>query len=148
MIQIFVASLAATALPTVPPTATAKEAAYLLREPDVPALVVVDATETVVGMVTEADIVALVATESTQLPVSGFMSNPVATVTPETSVHTAADTMQEVGVKHLPVVKNGVYHGLLSVDDIAPYVSRHRLDIVWKGDSFRAPEGTTPQPAD
>ncbi|WP_332897224.1 CBS domain-containing protein [Haladaptatus sp. CMSO5] len=148
MIQIYVASLAATALPTVPPTATATEAAYLLREPDVPALVVIDDTETVVGVVTEADIVALVAEESTHLPVSSFMSSPVVTVTPETSVHVAADTMQKTGVKHLPVVGDGVYRGLLSVEDIAPYVSRHRLDIEWKGETFSAPEGTTLQPAD
>ena len=124
------------------------EAAQHLRAADVHALVVVDADDDVVGVVTESDLVALVAEESTHLPVSAFMSAPPVTTTPETTVLAAAERMRETGVKHLPVVDDGVYRGLVSASDLAPYVSRRRLRITWQGEPFTAPEETELQAAD
>lgn len=134
--------------PLVPESAPATEAAQCLREPAVEALLVVDATDSVVGVVTESDIVALVAEECTELPVSAFMSTPAVTTTPDVSVRAAADRMREAGVKHLPVVDDGVCRGLVSASDLAPYVSRRRLDITWQGEPFTAPEEPELQVAD
>jgi CBS domain-containing protein len=140
MIEIRIETLLTESPPLVSESTSATEAAKRLREPAVDALLVVDTTDSVVGVVTESDIVALVAEERTELPVSTFMSTPAVTTTPDVSVRTAADRMRETGVKHLPVVDDGVCRGLVSASDLAPYVSRRRLAITWQGDSFTAPE--------
>jgi CBS domain-containing protein len=148
MIETRVETLLTDAPPTISKTAPAAEAAQRLRAPDTHALVVVDPTDTVVGIVTESDIVALVAEESTHLRVSAFMSASPVTTTPETNVLAAADRMRETGVKHLPVVDDGVYRGLVSASDLTPYVSRRRLRITWQGEPFTGPEETELQAAD
>jgi CBS domain-containing protein len=148
MIETRIEMLVGGEPPTIPTSASASEAAQRLRTPDVDALVVVGPTGDVDGIVTESDIVALVAEESTHLPVSAFMSNPPVTTTPETNVLAAADRMREAGVKHLPVVADGTCRGLVSAADIAPYVSRRRLEIRWHGDPFSAPEEPDPRVAD
>jgi hypothetical protein len=42
--------------------------------------------------------------------------------------------MRAAGVKHLPVVGDDGYRGLLSAADLAPYLPRHSLDIEWDDD--------------
>ncbi|WP_089824822.1 CBS domain-containing protein [Halogranum amylolyticum] len=148
MIETRVETLLTASPPTISQTASATSAAERLRDPDTDALVVVDATDEVVGIVTGSDIVALVAEESTHLPVSAFMSGPPVTTTPETTVFAAADRMREAGVRQLPVVEDGECRGLLSASTLARYVSRRRLDITWQGDPFTPPEDPGPRTAD
>lgn len=100
-----------------------------------PALVVCDATETVVGIMTESDIVAVVAERGGNRPVESFMSTPVVTIVPSTPVGIAADRMRDAGITLLPVVDDeDAYRGLVTRADLAPHLSRHRLDITWNGD--------------
>lgn len=134
MIDIPVASVMTETAPIVPPETSTVEAARHLRQVDVPALVVCDPTETVVGIVTESDIVAVVAERGGNRPVESFMSTPVATTRPSTSVGIAADRMRDAGVTLLPVVHDDTYRGLVTRADLAPHLSRHRLDIDWNGD--------------
>ncbi|SET01921.1 cyclic nucleotide-binding/CBS domain-containing protein [Natrinema hispanicum] len=104
------------------------EAATSLRRADVSALpVVVDGS--IVGIVTQSDIVALVAETDDRPAVRMVMSSPVTTISPTATLSEAAETMRTAGVKHLPVVDDGNYCGLLSVRTLAPYLSRHRLEI-------------------
>jgi CBS domain-containing protein len=147
MIRTPVATLLRESPPTISPSTSAAEAAQRVRDPDTAALVVVDGG-TVVGLVTESDLVALVAEERTDLTVSAFMSTPPVTTPPETTVDAAADRMREAGVKHLPVVEDGTCCGLVSVTDLAPYVSRRRLGIAWQGEPFTPPELPGPRVAD
>lgn len=142
MIETHLDGLFTDTPPTVSPTTMATEAAQHLRTPETHALVVVDETDAVVGIVTESDIVALVAEERTELTVAAFMSSPPVTTTPETSVHVAAERMRQAGVKHLPVVTDGTYRGLVSASDLVPYVSRRRLEITWQGEPFSASDVT------
>lgn len=164
MIDVPVSAVTTPAAPTVPPNTPAVEAARHLRRADVRAVVVRDAG-TVVGIVTESDIVAVVAEGGTNPPVESFMSAPVVTVESATPVGLAADRMRDAGVTCLPVVdsegsktpradseerrssgnrpragdgegagNDGRYRGLVTRADIAPYLSRHRLEIDWQGD--------------
>jgi CBS domain-containing protein len=134
MIETPVSAAATRSPPTVSPDTTTVEAARRLRQPDVPALVVLDSAERVVGIVTQSDIVALVAEGGGDRPVASYMSTAVVTTAPSTPVDVAADRMREAGVANLPVVEGGAYRGLLTREDLRPYVSRHRLAIEWTGE--------------
>lgn len=133
MINIPVSAVMSDAASVVSPDTTTVEAAQELRRPDVRALVVCDVAGTVVGIVTEADIVAVVAERGGNRPIESFMSTPVKTTTPSTPISLAADTMRDAGVTQLPVVADGTYTGLVTQDTLAPYLSRHRLEIDWNG---------------
>jgi CBS domain-containing protein len=132
--------------PTVTPELPAFEAAEILRKPDVSALVVIDEHGDLCGILTESDLVALVAEGNTSTPVGTIMSSPVITIEPETPIGLAADRMTDVGVKHLPVVADGTYRGLVSLESMAPFLSRSRLRVVWKGDPIHidTSDGTEP----
>lgn len=148
MIDVPVSAVMTETAPTVSPTATAVEAATRLRRADVSALVVRDGSA-IVGIVTESDIVAVVAEGGENPPVESFMSTPVVTVKATTPVGLAADRMRDAGVARLPVVgdsddDNDGYRGLVTRDDIAPYLSRHRLDIDWQGDPLSLDGTGTP----
>ncbi|WP_339105814.1 CBS domain-containing protein [Haloterrigena salinisoli] len=121
---------------TLRPETPVSEAAQRLRDPDVPALVVLE-DETVVGIVTESDIVAFVAETLEPHPVSAVMSSPVTTISRGESLVAAAETMRANGVKHLPVVSDGAYCGLVSASTLAPYLSRRRLEIEWRDEPIR-----------
>ncbi len=116
----------------VTPETPVTDAAQHLRDPDVPALVVRDGAEAVVGIVTESDVVALVAETDELATVDQCMSAPVTTVRPTATVTEAAERMCSEGVKHLPVVDGrGDYHGVVSTETLAPYCSRRSLDVTW-----------------
>jgi len=119
--------------PTIAPDTSVSEAAQSLRRTDVAALSVV-ADESTVGIVTESDIVALVAETDERPPVRTIMSSPVTTISSAATLAEAAATMRTSGVKHLPVVDDDSYRGLLSARTLAPYLPRYRLEIEWHDD--------------
>ncbi|QGX95091.1 CBS domain-containing protein [Haloplanus rallus] len=119
--------------PTVPPAMPVTEAAEYLRRPEVSVLPVLD-DGSVVGVVTASDLVAMVAETDGRPSVRTIMSSPVTTVPPETTVSEAAERMRTAGVKHLPVVDDEGYRGVLSVTDLSPYLPRHHLSIEWRDD--------------
>jgi len=79
-------------------------AAERLRDPDVEILVVRDDDRAVLGVVTESDVVALVAETDDLGTVARCMSSPAVTIRPTATVREAAARMCRDGVKHLPVV--------------------------------------------
>lgn len=113
--------------PAVSPGTTAKKAARLLREGNTPAVVIRD--EIVMGIITESDIVTTVAETDTMLNSESVMPTPVPPVSPDTTLLKAAERMRSNGVRWLPVVNGTEYCGVVSVDTLAPYLSRHRLRI-------------------
>lgn len=40
--------------------------------------------------------------------------------------------MREKGIKHLPVVDNETYRGLISASTLETHLPSHRLDIEWQ----------------
>ena len=130
MIDRFIADIDTEFAPTVRPDAPVADAAEALRCPDAPAVVVLD-EERPVGIVTESDIVAMVAETERQPSVRSVMSAPVATVSPEETIVEAAERMRSRGVRHLPVVDGGTYCGMVSARTLGPYLSRRHFDIEW-----------------
>ncbi|WP_440763853.1 CBS domain-containing protein [Natronorubrum sp. DTA7] len=136
MIDVPIEDVLTRSARTLRPETPVSEAAQRLRDPDVPALVVLE-DETVAGIVTESDIVAFVAETLDSHPVETIMSAPVTTISPSESITAAAETMRADGVKHLPVVEGETYCGLVSMSTLSPYLSRRRLDIDWQDDPIR-----------
>lgn len=128
---------------TVSPALPAPEAAETLRDPSVPALVVLGSDGEVVGIVSDSDFVALVAESPGTVPVEAIMSSPVRTVAPGTPLGLAADRMSDAGVKHLPVVEEGEFRGIVTLEAVAPFLSRNRLRIAWKGEPVHIDTGGT-----
>jgi CBS domain-containing protein len=134
MIDVLVSEAMSEPVPLVEPTCPIPEAASKLRQPEVPALVVGDSPADLSGVVTESDIVALVAEEGFTETVETCMSSPVVTTRPTTPVGLAADRMRDASVTLLPVVDDGEYVGFLTRGSLAPYLSRQRLEVTWEGD--------------
>lgn len=137
MIDVHVESVLNTDPPAVDPNCPLADAASLLRNPEMPALVVSGSEQTPTGVVTESDIVAAVAQECFEISIEDCMSSPVVTVGPMTPIGLAADQMRDAGVSVLPVTESGNYLGIVTKNDLAPYLSRQRLDISWDGDPLR-----------
>lgn len=138
MIETMVETVVSDDARTVEPGTPVTEAAQRLRDPSVPALVVLDGDQVVIGIVTESDFVVHVAEEGETTTVGDIMSTPVVTIPPGTPIGFAADRMNEAGVRHLPVVEDGAYAGLVSLGSLAPFLSRTRLDVTWTGATDRA----------
>lgn len=134
MIEKTVQTAMSDTVATVSPDASATDAANLLRRREVGSLVVV-AAEAAVGIVAESDFVALVGEDADPAtPVSAFMSAPVVTVTPETTLADAATTMREEGVKKLPVLADGDLVGVVTTTDLAHFLPRYRTEVEWRGE--------------
>lgn len=143
MIETSVETVADSSAPTITPETPVSEAAELLRDPTVDALAVLESSA-VIGIVTESDVVAMVAETDDRPPVGAFMSSPVTTASTGTTISDAGRRMQREGVKHLPLTEDGVYLGLVSADQLAPYLTRHKVDVEWADDPVRidAVDGT------
>jgi CBS domain-containing protein len=110
-------------LQTINPDATLLEAAQLMREAKVGALLVQD-HGTYCGIVSESDLVRRCMAESRlahETLVHMVMSRPLITIDIARSAHDASDLMAEHGIRHLAVTEDGQVSGILSVRDLLRY---------------------------
>ncbi|MDZ7674871.1 MAG: AarF/UbiB family protein [Acidimicrobiales bacterium] len=96
------------------PVATVADAASLMQQRHVSALVVFDGDE-LVGILTERDLLQVLVKgdDPARVPVSQRMSTEVVTVAPDTDAMQARELMGRHGVRHLPVVDGGVVVGMI-----------------------------------
>jgi len=117
----------AAAVHTVDAQATVADAARLLARHRIGALPVVDAAGALRGIVSERDIVRVVAAEGAaalDLPVSAAAT---ADVVCATRTDTVADLMQKMTTgrfRHVPVLEDGRLVGMVSIGDVV----KRRLD--------------------
>ncbi len=95
----------------------------ILVHENVGSLVVVDppASTTIVGIITERDILRTVdrkPTELAQLLVADFMSSSVRTSDPTASLDSVMGLMTSLRVRHMPIVENGELCGMISIGDV------------------------------
>jgi len=132
-----------TSVETVAPTATVTEAARLLHERDVGSVVVVD--DGITGIVTESDVVSLVATggDPDETSVEVVMSTPVHTVDAGESVVVAAQRLRDHRIKKLPVTDDDELAGIVTTTDLAhflPHVRWHHPESTGDDDRVRRTE--------
>ena len=112
---------------TAPPRTSVATAARLLRDLHIGALVVSEDDVTVLGIITERDIVHGLADRGTSLlevPVSAAMTRAPITCTPDDDIPTVMSRMTRLRVRHLPVVVGERLQGIISIGDVV----KHRLD--------------------
>ena len=108
------------ALCCLPPDATAREAAHMMLEAHVGAVMVVDHGR-LVGIVTERDMVyrlLAVDREPTATPLSTIMTADPETLSPDDSALDAFDKMRNGRYRHLPVLRGGEVCGMVSIRDL------------------------------
>lgn len=104
---------------TVGPDDTVRDAAHLLVEHGFAGLPVVDDDERVIGVITEADVLAASSTGSSiDGPVAELMSRPVEVVAPDADGNEVVRRMLDGRLRCMPVVQHGELIGVISRRDL------------------------------
>jgi CBS domain-containing protein len=106
---------------TISPTVTLGEAAHVLEEHKIGAVVVVGMENRIVGIFTERDVVRAMVAEGKDAfdqPVSGFMTANVYRCREDTSVNELMEMMSLRRFRHVPVEDNGKLSGIISIGDV------------------------------
>jgi CBS domain-containing protein len=111
---------------TITPDSKVSEAARLLTDRRLGALVVIDGAGAVAGIISERDIVHAIARRGAAAldePVSGCMTRDVVTTVESATIQTLMTEMTDGRFRHLPVVDQGRLVGIVSIGDAV----KHRL---------------------
>jgi CBS domain-containing protein len=115
---------------SISPERTITEAAQLMEQTGVGALVVLDG-ESVVGIVTDRDLVRRAMARS--LPgdarVDGVMTSPVITAEADGDLRRAVALFKQHAIRRLPLVRDGAFVGMFTVDDALVGVTQE-LDAI------------------
>lgn len=130
---------------TVTPLTLVKEAARLMAERRISGLPVIDETGTLLGIVTEADLMRLEtvpdpraqsappASRTAPRLVGDVMTRDVVTCDADTDLGICVQRMLEAGIKRVPVLRDGRVVGVLSRHDVMKVIARDdeqiRLDL-------------------
>lgn len=117
---------------TVPPQALIREAAERMARDNVGAVVVVDADQHVLGIVTDRDIALALATRgvSPELAVASIMTNEVVTIWEDQSLFDATQYFWGHRIRRLPIIdREGRLVGLLSTDDLFGLLTRELFNV-------------------
>jgi CBS domain-containing protein len=105
---------------TVRPEQTLREALAMLAQHSIGAVLVTDAAGTLVGILSERDIVreAVRNERFFDLPVSAIMTRDVIAGQPQDDANAVTTTMTNKRFRHLPVLDGGKIVGVISLGDI------------------------------
>ena len=112
---------------TTRPDATLYTVVWNLKVKGIGAQVVSEDGTTVLGLISERDIIRGLTKHGTKLltlPVSELMTSPAVTCTPGENIRAVMARMTRYRVRHLPVVEGGKLCGIVSLGDVVKY----RLD--------------------
>jgi CBS domain-containing protein len=114
---------------TIARDATVSEAATLLAEHGIGALVVSSDQRSVEGIISERDIVRHLASEgasSLERRVDEVMTSDVTTTEPGVTADDLMGMMTEARIRHVPVIQDGELAGLVSIGDVV----KSRIDVL------------------
>lgn len=106
---------------TIGPNVTLAEAARVLEEHKIGAVVVVGMEGRIVGIFTERDVVRAIGragSSSLDQPVSSMMTANVFRCREETTVNELMEVMSSRRFRHVPVEDNGKLCGIISIGDV------------------------------
>ena len=98
------------------------EVAKILREKGISSVVVTEGDQ-ITGIITERDLVNLVAdgVDPVSVAVGDRMTRDLATVDPRTDIAEAAQVMAQRRIRHLPIVDKGKLAGIISIRDLTKW---------------------------
>ncbi len=97
-------------------------AAKLMVDEHIGALIILDKNEKLEGMITERDILKLIAAKkSVKCEVKSVMTRKLITISPDAILEEAADLMKEYKIKKLPVVETESLVGIITATDLIKY---------------------------
>jgi CBS domain-containing protein len=105
-------------------TASLQEAAQMLDEKKIGAVLVRDDDGQVCGVLSERDVARQVArkgADALDRPVTDCMSRKVITAHPNDTLDVLMTTMTDRRIRHLPVVENDKLCGMISIGDVVKY---------------------------
>ncbi len=110
---------------SIPSDATVYSAMKMMADKEVGALLVMDDNQ-LRGIVSERDYarkVILMGRSSKDTLVREILTEPLITIRPECSVDEAMRLITTNRIRHLPVVCDGVVHGVISIGDLVQWIS-------------------------
>jgi CBS domain-containing protein len=121
-----VADIMRTEVKTADAEDTFADVAKVMRSNGISSVVVLDTSAKLAGIVTERDIVNLVAAggdPQTVKVVHGMTRRHLETCTSKTDITDAADQMVSMNIRHLPVVDKGKVVGIVSIRDLTRWAA-------------------------
>lgn len=109
------------AVVTLGPDATLSQAASVLARERVGALVITNGDRKIAGILSERDIVRTLAKEGAAAldkPVRDSMTARVKTCSEHHTINDVMEIMTAGRFRHLPVERNGLLHGIVSIGDV------------------------------
>jgi CBS domain-containing protein len=109
---------------TIAAQATIMEAARMLAERRIGAVLVSDAGNPVLGILSERDVVRALAAGGAgalEQPVSRHMTTKVVTCTTQSAINDLMETMTTGKFRHVPIVEDGRLLGIVSIGDVVKY---------------------------
>ncbi len=117
--QLTVKNVMSKKVYTIRGNSTIKDAADEMKKHNVGSLLVVDEEDTILGIITERDIVKAYADKRIDSKIEDYMTKEVKGVSEDTSVINALNIMVENGFRHLPIVnEKGRVSGIVSIRDL------------------------------
>lgn len=117
---------------TVSPDSPLSEAAYLMMNEDVGALVVIDGESRPVGIITDRDLVVSVMAEGlnpNELTVEEVMTKDIIMVDEDTDIFEMLRILSENSIRRLPVTRGKKLKGIVSVDDLIVVVATELVNL-------------------
>ncbi len=107
-------------------SASATDAAKMMEDTDIGAVVVLD-NNLPVGIVTDRDFAIKIATHSypTDTPVKRIMSSPLISIDSNSDLRTASDIMSTRSVRKLPVIDDDKVVGIITSSDLIKHIADH-----------------------
>ena len=106
---------------TITPSKTLSDASQLLADHNIGAVVVVDALETPLGILSERDIVRWIAkygADALTQTVKVAMTTDLIVAVPDDDLSYLSNVMTDKRIRHLPIMKQNTLIGIVSIGDI------------------------------
>jgi CBS domain-containing protein len=107
---------------TVKTDARIKEAVAIITEKKIGGIPIVDGDGVLSGIITERDVMRVLATEHDLRPIERIMSSSLRVIDPDAPIGDATRDMVAHKFRRLPVVKDDVLMGIITATDILKYV--------------------------
>jgi CBS domain-containing protein len=121
------------AIISVTPETTMSELAGIITSKRIGALVVLDAAQKLVGIVSERDVVKAVHAHGAAalgMTAGQLMTHKPVTATPDSTVDEAMEIMDQGYFRHLPVMRGDTLVGIVSIRDLVKYrIMQQRADV-------------------